>query len=51
MDVSPRKPNPNLVGADPLSFPLSPSSFFSYSYYLEGFLVGLGKGESYSRWE
>ena len=23
----------------------------SYSYYMEGLLVGLGKGESYSRWE
>ena len=23
----------------------------SYSYYMEGILVGLGKGESYSRWE
>ena len=32
----------------------SPSLFpflLSYSYYMEGFLVGLGKGESYSRWE
>ena len=35
--------------------PPSFSSFFpflvSYSYYMEGLLVGLGKGESYSRWE
>ena len=35
--------------------PPSFSSLFpflvSYSYYLEGLLVGLGKGESYSRWE
>ena len=32
----------------------SPSPFpflLSYSFYLEGFLVLLGKGESYSRWE
>ena len=36
--------------------PFLPSSFPfpflpSYSYYLEGLLVLLGKGESYSRWE
>ena len=35
--------------------PPSFSSLFpflvSYSYYMEGLLVGLGKGESYSRWE
>ena len=35
--------------------PPSFSSLFpflvSYSYNLEGLLVGLGKGESYSRWE
>ena len=31
----------------PFPFPLLPS----YSYYLEGLLVLLGKGESYSQWE
>ena len=31
----------------PFPFPFLPS----YSYYLEGLLVLLGKGESYSRWE
>src|SRR4051812_49725981 len=36
--------------------PFLPSPFLfpfllSYSPYMEGFLVGLGKGESYSRWE
>ena len=31
----------------PFPFPFLPS----YSYYLEGPLVLLGKGESYSRWE
>ena len=35
--------------------PPSFSSLFpflvSYSYYMEGLLVGLGNGESYSRWE
>ena len=35
--------------------PPSFSSLFpflvSYSYYMKGLLVGLGKGESYSRWE
>ena len=31
----------------PFPFPFHPS----YSYYLEGFLVLLGKGKSYSRWE
>ena len=37
--------------APPPSFP-SPFPFLvSYSYYMEGLLVGLGKGESYSRWE
>ena len=33
--------------APPPSFPF----LVSYSYYMEGLLVGLGKGESYSWWE
>ena len=55
-----RAPLPFLVrigqgkgAARPLSFPSSSSFPFlvSYSYYMEGILVGLGTGESYSRWE
>ena len=36
--------------APPPSFPSLFPFLVSYSY-MEGFLVGLGKGESYSRWE
>ena len=47
----PPQPNPNWEGGRP-PFPssLSPPSFLSYSY-LEGILLLLGKGESYSRRE
>ena len=37
--------------APPPSFPSLFPFLVSYSYYMEGLLVGLGKGESYSRWE
>ena len=37
--------------APPPSFSSLFPFLFSYSYYLEGILVLLGKGESYSRWE
>ena len=48
----PSSPNWTREGGAPF-FP-SPSLFpflLSYSPYMEGLLVGLGKGESYSRWE
>ena len=37
--------------APPPSFPSLFPFLVSYSYYMEGLLVGLGKRESYSRWE
>ena len=37
--------------APPPTFPSLFPFLVSYSYYLEGLLVGLGKGESYSQWE
>ena len=48
------KPSPNWTREGGASFLPSPFPFPflpSYSYYLEGLLVLLGKGESYSWWE